>query len=53
MQYIKLFVRYGLMLPIALLWTAWFWIIEKIYLGSKFVNEKGDAVIEDIVRKLE
>lgn len=53
MQYVKLFVRYAVVLPIALLWTAWFWIVEKIYLGSKYINEKGEEVIEKVVNKLE
>lgn len=49
---VKKVIKYGVLLPIAAIWTAWFWCIKKIYKGSKYINQRGDAVIADLVERL-
>lgn len=33
-----------------LLFTAWYWVIKGLWLGTEYINRKGDAFLEEFYK---
>ena len=47
----KRYLKITLLSPVVLIWDVYFFLIEKLYQGSKFIDEEGGKLIEDFIDK--
>lgn len=47
----KRYLKIALLSPIILIWDIYYFFIEKLYQGSKFIDEEGGKLIEDFIDK--
>lgn len=47
----KRYLKITLLSPIVLVWDVYFFLIERLYRGSKIVDEEGGKLLEDFIDK--
>jgi hypothetical protein len=47
----KRYLKIALLSPIILIWDIYYFFIEKLYRGSKIIDEEGGKLIEDFIDK--
>lgn len=47
----KRYLKIALICPVVLIWDIYFYLIEKLYAGSKILDEKGGELIENFIEE--
>lgn len=45
----KRYLKIALMCPIVLIWDVYFFLVKKLYEGSKVIDEAGGKLIENFI----
>jgi len=45
----KRYLKIAIIIPVVFVWDVYFFLIEKLYRGSKIVDEEGGKLIEDFI----